>query len=221
MASSSSNLTEEIKAIVSAALGGVRYGIKIRFPHAFVMTLLFRQDQSTSKKIATILRLSRDHAISLGAFAAIYKTVLALLKASSRAVRSFDSKTSTKASPLHLAGRILVAICGVTGRRLVERPPGYPERNHHALLAGAVGGYLVWGRYNKVNTQINLYLLSRVIIALGKRHGFHIEHNEGRYRWFGAAVWGIVMHLFEGQPDALHSSLERSMDEIYRYSLPL
>lgn len=103
----------------------------------------------------------------------------------------------------------------------MERSPGYPERNRHAMLAGAVGGYLVWGRYNKVNVQINLYLLSRVIMALANRYGFQIEHSEGRYHWFAAAVWGVVMHLFEGQPEVLHSSLKKSMDEIYRYSLPL
>jgi hypothetical protein len=66
-------IVEEIKAIVSAAIGGARYGIKIRLPHALVMTMLFRQDQPISKKMATILKLSRDHAISLASFAAIYK----------------------------------------------------------------------------------------------------------------------------------------------------
>lgn len=66
-------MAEEIKAIVSAAVGGARYGVKIRLPHALVMTMLFRQDQPISKKIATILKLSRDHAISLASFAAIYK----------------------------------------------------------------------------------------------------------------------------------------------------
>jgi peroxisomal membrane protein 4 len=110
---------------------------------------------------------------------------------------------------------------GGSGRRLVERPAGHPEHNHHALIAGAIGGYFVWGRFNKVNTQINLYLLSRVVIALGKRYGVNIEHSKGRYHWFAAILWGIVMHLFEEQPEVLHLSLEKSMEEIYRYTLPL
>jgi peroxisomal membrane protein 4 len=103
----------------------------------------------------------------------------------------------------------------------VERPAGHPEHNHHALIAGAIGGYFVWGRFNKVNTQINLYLLSRVVIALGKRYGFNIEHSKSRYHWFAAILWGIVMYLFEEQPEVLHFSLEKSMEEIYRYTLPL
>lgn len=34
-----------------------------------------------------------------------------------------------------------------------------------------------------------------------------------------AAVWGIVMALFEACPHVLHPSLKRSMDEIYRFQL--
>ncbi len=109
---------------------------------------------------------------------------------------------------------------GTGGRRLVERSPGYPERNHHALIAGAIGGYFVWGRYSKINVQINLYLLSRVVIALGKRHGWHVEESKERYALFAALIWGIVMYLFEETPDSLHPSLKMSMDEIYRCKLP-
>jgi hypothetical protein len=54
-----------MKEIVAAALGGFRYGIKIRLPHALIMTLLFRRDQAVSQQIRTILILTRDHAINL------------------------------------------------------------------------------------------------------------------------------------------------------------
>ena len=107
-----------------------------------------------------------------------------------------------------------------SGRRLISKP-GFPEQNHHALIAGAIGGYFVWGRFQKINVQINLYLLSRVMIALGKKYGWNVEASADRYAWFSAVLWGIVMYLFEDEPDALHSSLKMSMDEIYRYSLPL
>jgi peroxisomal membrane protein 4 len=109
---------------------------------------------------------------------------------------------------------------GSAGHRLIERAPGYPERNHHALIAGAIGGYFVWGRSSKINVQINLYLLSRVVIALLKRHGWHVEESKERYAWFAALIWGIVMYLFEDEPGSLHPSLKMSMDEIYRYRLP-
>lgn len=102
-------------------------------------------------------------------------------------------------------------------------PPGHPERSHHALVAGAIGGYLVWGRYSGVNYQIVLYLTSRVLVGLGKhlqerafpkRLQFHTS-----YPLFAAAVWGLVMMLFEERPHVLHPSLKKSMDEIYRYKI--
>lgn len=34
-----------------------------------------------------------------------------------------------------------------------------------------------------------------------------------------AAVWGVVMALFEECPDMLQPSLKNSMEEIYRYRL--
>ena len=45
-------------------------------------------------------------------------------------------------------------------------PPGRPAVPLHAFVAGAVGSYFVWSKYNSVNYQIIMYLLSRVIIAL-------------------------------------------------------
>lgn len=104
-------------------------------------------------------------------------------------------------------------------------PPGHPEHSYHALVAGAIGGYLVWGRYSGVNYQIVLYLTSRVLVGLGKHLQetylpFHrrVEFHQS-YPLFAAAVWGLVMILFEERPDVLHPSLKKSMDEIYRYRI--
>lgn len=98
--------------------------------------------------------------------------------------------------------------------------PGHPERPHHALVAGMVGGYMVWGRYSSVNYQIVLYLTSRVLVALWKQHDYRILPNALRERTYAiaaAVVWGVVMLLFEESPDVLHPSLKSSMDEIYRF----
>lgn len=109
------------------------------------------------------------------------------------------------------------------GNRLVERDPGRPERYHHALVAGAVGGYVIWGKYSNVNHQIVLYLASRVLVSLGKKaaEALHISHHSTSesYPLFAAAIWGTVMMLFEETPHLLHSSLKKSMDEIYRYEM--
>jgi hypothetical protein len=103
--------------------------------------------------------------------------------------------------------------------------PGRPERPYHALVAGAVGGYFVWGRYSSVNYQIVLYLTSRVLVGLWKRHWLRNHTStdllpealtKRSYAIGAATVWGLVMFLFESHPEVLHPSLKNSMDEIYR-----
>lgn len=120
--------------------------------------------------------------------------------------------------------------------------PGYPATGRHALIAGAVGGYIVWGHYSPVNYQILLYLTSRILVGLGQRFAAQTGmkvNPRALFRLGSAFFWGvstscvffqikkdctdlacgnqIVMFLFEDQPDVLHRSLERSMNEIYRY----
>ena len=104
--------------------------------------------------------------------------------------------------------------------------PGLPEQPYHAFLAGAVGGYIVWGRYSGVNYQLVLYLTSRILVGCVKLAS---EKNippfswkrlsfTNTYPWAAAGIWGTVMMLFEEHPNVLDPSLRRSMDEIYRFA---
>ncbi len=79
MAQHHHTLIEEIQAILAAVVGGARYGFKIRVPHAFVMTALFRRDLSSTEKIRSILKIAMEHAGNLAMFAAIYKVRWMLL----------------------------------------------------------------------------------------------------------------------------------------------
>ena len=45
------HVMDEIAAIVGALVGGAKYGVKIRTPHALVMTVLFRNDLDAKQKI--------------------------------------------------------------------------------------------------------------------------------------------------------------------------
>jgi peroxisomal membrane protein 4 len=125
---------------------------------------------------------------------------------------------------------------------------GYPQYSHHALIAGLIGGYTVWGRYTSMNYQIVLYLSSRVLVALMQRLATtlttrqhqqkELQHQDNNlttrnpisfmsfqqlikdriYTLSATTIWGIVMFLFEDSPEFLHPSLRSSMDEIYRFS---
>jgi peroxisomal membrane protein 4 len=239
--SSSSFLIDELTAVASALIAGAKYGVKIRLPHAVVMTCLFRKDLSSKEKIRSIMKLVFEHSSNLAAFASIYKIVLATLKFSSRYIRSMDDRGK-------LMGRMLMTLI-VDGPSSLTRTSGeeaagvgtdynsaagtttikagQPERPYHSLLAGAAGGYFVWGKYSSVNHQIILYLTSRIAIGLVKRGWEHIYQKPSSsptsifqhpktYPMVAATVWGIVMLLFEESPHVLHRSLKTSMDEIYR-----
>ena len=63
----------EFQSISAGTLGGGRYGIKIRLPHAILMTMLFRRGLTAKQKLKMILKLTLDHSCSLAAFATVYK----------------------------------------------------------------------------------------------------------------------------------------------------
>lgn len=89
-------------------MGGAKYGLKIRLPHALLMTFLFRSDLSASQKLKRILKLSLEHAVKLAAFASIYKLMIASLKWISRQLRKpEDSETVWKSF-----GRVFLSMIG-------------------------------------------------------------------------------------------------------------
>jgi len=148
-----------------------------------------------------------------------------LLKRTSVRLRShdIDYRNHTYNALGNSIGSILVDGPGY-GRRLIPRPPGIPERSQHAAIAGAVGGYIIWGKYSSVNYQIVMYLTSRILIAM-----VHLAREKNIppfcwksmtfknvYKYKAALVWSISMFLFETYPHVLHPSLKQSMDDIYR-----
>ncbi|KAI9032154.1 peroxisomal membrane protein 4 [Hyaloraphidium curvatum] len=70
---------QEVLAIVKGARNGAVYGAKIRFPHALVMTFMFR-DGPLRDKIRFILTATINHATNLLKFATIYKSILFVLR---------------------------------------------------------------------------------------------------------------------------------------------
>ncbi|WVR06800.1 hypothetical protein IAU60_003836 [Kwoniella sp. DSM 27419] len=69
----------DLLAIVKGFRNGLVYGVKIRFPHALVMTLLF-SNKSWPAKIKGIFTATRTHATNLAKFVTIYKVLLLLQK---------------------------------------------------------------------------------------------------------------------------------------------
>lgn len=225
---------EELQAIVSGFVGGATYGVKIRFPHALVMTCLFRPDLSPLKKLQAILKLTYAHAKNLALFAAGYKFGLAALKFLARKHREHGLSIESKKNFAYSLGQRLISFL-LNGTLTVDpsvpkelAPPGSPERYHHALIAGMVSASYIWGQCDALNYQVLLYVASRVLIASWRRlFGDVIEVNSSHkiigtpifYRLFTGLMWGTAMLLWEETPQMLHPSMKKSMDEIYQFDL--
>ncbi|KAI9189028.1 hypothetical protein H9P43_000455 [Blastocladiella emersonii ATCC 22665] len=69
----------DLLALVKGFRNGIVYGAKVRFPHALVMTFLFR-DGSLRSKFKFIFDATRQHSWNLGRFVLIYKTLLLALR---------------------------------------------------------------------------------------------------------------------------------------------
>jgi len=190
-----SPLAAEVLHTFSTFLSGFKYGTKIRLPHATIMTLIFQRHLPPREQARRIYRAVLTHAYNLGLFAMIYKAALLALKHTT--VRS--------------------------GHLLQPSETGRPFRPMHAAAAGAIGGWCVWGKYEHVNYQIVLYLMSRVAVSLAQslaRHDVKPFNSpklkfENSYPVLATVTWAGVMYLYENEPDQLQKSLTRSMDEIY------
>jgi len=109
------------------------------------------------------------------------------------------------------------------------------EGPYDSLVAGLVGGYLVFGGRSKrtgkissVSQQICIYVFARVVLAparLAVKPGYGLpalsgpaaSEAIGYYAWpvFAAGSWGMVMWLFRWHPAELQPSLRSSMNYIY------
>ncbi|XP_077581966.1 peroxisomal membrane protein 4 [Stigmatopora nigra] len=173
---------EKYKAALAVLKGfrnGVVYGAKIRAPHAFVMTFLFRSG-SVAEKLRAILKATYTHSRNLACFVLTYKGLQALL-------------------------------AKLQGRRLQS----------HSFLAACVGGCLVFGDNNNINSQINMYLLSRILFAFSRlavEKGLCPQPRRDPFPLLATLVWGAVLWLFEYHPHTLQPSLRSSMSYLYHDS---
>jgi peroxisomal membrane protein 4 len=88
--SSKCELCEHSNCFLSSLQGlrnGFYYGAKVRFVHSLVMEILFSRNQNYFDKLKNIIKPTYEHALNLGLFVIIYKTVVCILR------RLFKSET--------------------------------------------------------------------------------------------------------------------------------
>lgn len=101
------------------------------------------------------------------------------------------------------------------------RSPQRQDTGTSVLLGGLVGGAIVFGENSAINSQINMYILSRIVVGMARTMVKHkyIEAPRHTFRIYGGVVWAIVMYLFYFQhtvkSPVLQSSMATSMSYLY------
>ncbi len=166
---------ESLLTVLRGFRNGVVYGCKIRFPHALVMTLLFR-DGTWYEKGKAILEATYTHARNLGFYAAAFKLFRELLR--------------------HFRNH---------------------EDHWNTTIAGFIAGGLMFGTNDPVSSQINMYVMSRVIFGWGRTalNKKLVRYTPFTFTLFASVTWAMVMYLFFFQKGTLQSSLISSMKYLY------
>jgi len=127
--------------VLFGARNGLLYGVKVRAPHAAVLTALWAPGSAREKAVAVVLATAR-HGAALAAYATLYKA-------------AFNALALAQAAASPRAGAVLRRrMPGASG----VGEPGAPLR---AALAGALAGGIVFRRPTSVHQQIVLFLYSR------------------------------------------------------------
>ncbi|KAI1797649.1 peroxisomal membrane protein 4 [Ganoderma leucocontextum] len=174
--------------ILKGARNGFVYGVKVRFPHALIMAILFgRGDWST--RLRTIYRATRQHALNLAKFVSVYKTLLLVQKkVNGGKERSADT-----------------FIAGLIGGYFV-----FGERN-------AVNEQIVLYVCSRVVSSFLARAKSPYSNA-PTAPGRPLPPDSRQFSIFAAICWGAVMWLFKERGETIQPGMFNSMTYLYRDS---
>jgi len=175
-------------AILKGARNGFVYGVKVRFPHALIMAILFGRGDWPSR-LRVIFRTTKQHAFNLAKFVTLYKTFLLLQR---RANGGKERNADTFVAGL-LGGYI------VFGRRTAVN-----EQIVLYVVSRVVASFLPRAALPKSTT------VDGVVRP--------IPPDSRYFSVFAALAWGAVMWLFKYRGQTLQTGMFNSMVYLYRES---
>ncbi|KAK0233367.1 Tim17/Tim22/Tim23/Pmp24 family-domain-containing protein [Armillaria fumosa] len=178
-------------AILKGARNGFVYGVKVRFPHALVMSILFgRGDWQT--RVRSIYRATKQHAFNLAKFVSIYKALLLLQrKANGGKERSADA-----------------FIAGLLG--------GYVVFGNRTAVNEQIVLYVV----SRVVSSFIPRAAAPYSSSSGSTSGAvrPMPPDSRYFTVFAALSWGAVMWLFNHRGQTIQPGMFNSMTYLYRDS---
>lgn len=189
-------IVNDIIDILGGFKRGLIYGTKIRFPHALIMTFLFKSG-SLQEKLKTALRLTQEHAGRLACYVALYKAILLLLRRTTMTSAETGSKGDWR---VFVAG----AMSGYVTFGAKE------DSVNSQIIYYLISRVLIGGMKHIYNTNATFRSSIKSItekLLVGPKN-FHA--------WQAIFAWGMVMWLWETDADVLQRTLKQSMDYLYK-----
>jgi len=180
-------------AILKGARNGFVYGVKVRFPHALVMSILFGRG-SWNARARVIYLATKQHAFNLAKFVSIYKALLLIQKKSnSGKERNIDT-----------------FIAGLIGGYIV-----FGDRN-------AVNEQIVLYVISRVVASLLPRANQVYSVSSGSARSTSsvqpIPPDSRYFSVFAAISWGAVMYLFRNRGETIQPGMFNSMVYLYRDS---
>ncbi|KAI8056331.1 Tim17/Tim22/Tim23/Pmp24 family-domain-containing protein [Gilbertella persicaria] len=158
----------DILSVLKGFRSGIVYGTKVRFPHALVMTVLFKTG-SLESKVKGIFKATKQHAQNLGMFATIYKTLMIIQRKTNggkeASIHPFiagvvggyyvfgENNSINQQIILYLFSRVVLALVKVPVKRQIIDAP----QHTYPVFAAVVWGIVMWlFRYEKDTIQPSL-----------------------------------------------------------------
>ncbi|KAF8887943.1 Tim17/Tim22/Tim23/Pmp24 family-domain-containing protein [Gymnopilus junonius] len=180
-------------AILKGARNGFVYGVKVRFPHALVMSILFgRGDWQT--RVRMIYRATRQHAFNLAKFVSLYKTIL-LIQKKLNGGKERDSDTF---------------IAGLIGGYFVFGDRNAVNEQIVLYVVSRVVASFIPRATSPYNTSPQSALAGSAVKPL--------PPDSKYFTIFAAVSWGAVMWLFRHRGETIQPGMFNSMKYLYRDS---
>ncbi|CAI5760471.1 unnamed protein product [Candida verbasci] len=200
--------------IIKSARNGIVYGGKLRFSHALVISLLYKSGP-LKPRLISVLNATKDHASVLASFAVIYKFTILILKNDSM---FGDDKNIG----------LIKFLAGCFGSWIV-----YSQ--HFNIFHSGITHQITLYCFSRVVIAIGKILLDQYLNCFQPNFRNHNTNQSIKYRdlnnvqqkklknmiynkswkYFAILVWGLVMFIYDYQPQYLQSSLRHSMAYIY------
>ncbi|KAH8120550.1 peroxisomal membrane protein 4 [Phellopilus nigrolimitatus] len=181
----------DLFSILKGARNGIVYGVKIRFPHALIMSVLFGKGDWPTR-LRAIVRMTMQHALGLAKFVALYKTLLIAQK-KMRSGKPANADT-------FFAG--LISGYTVFGNRTAIN-----EQIVLYVCSRVVASVIARDRSGAKHAPPAPGTLARPL-----------QPDARQFSFFAALAWGAVMWLFENRSETIQPGMWSSMNYLYKDS---